>query len=299
MRRRISERCIRRKMTYRELLEKGISCLKASGIEEAETDAWVLLSFALGMDRTRYLMDRDMPVMGETKRYRELIGKRAAHIPLQHLTGSQEFMGLEFLVGPEVLIPRQDTETLVELVLADMNTAQGAGLCRTLPVLDMCTGSGCIGISVAKLHGVPVTAVDVSAAALKTAEKNAENLNCREKMDFRLGNLFEPLADGEQYSYLLSNPPYIPSGVIPGLTAEVRDHEPRIALDGSGDGLYFYRRIAGEAGKFLCADGRIYLEIGYDQARAVSALLEENGFYEVRVFKDPAGLDRVVRAVMR
>lgn len=299
MRRRISERCIRRKMTYRELLEEGISRLKASGIEEAGTDAWVLLSFALGMDRTRYLMDRDMPAMGETKRYRELIGKRAGHIPLQHLTGSQEFMGFEFLVGPEVLIPRQDTETLVELVLADMNTAQGARLCRTLPVLDMCTGSGCIGISVAKLHGVPVTAVDVSVAALKTAEKNAENLNCREKMDFRLGNLFEPLADGEQYSYLLSNPPYIPSGVIPGLTAEVRDHEPRIALDGSGDGLYFYRRIADEAGKFLCAEGRMYLEIGYDQARAVSALLEENGFYEVRVFKDPAGLDRVVRAVMR
>ena len=284
MRRRISERCIRRKMTYRELLEEGISCLKASGIEEAGTDAWVLLSFALGMNRTRYLMDRDMPVLGETKRYRELIGKRAGHIPLQHLTGSQEFMGLEFLVGPEVLIPRQDTETLVEEALKVVKPG--------MKVLDMCTGSGCVLISILKnVHGTGGYGYDISKQAINVAKENAK-LNDVPAI-FERSNLFEDVAD-ETFNVIVSNPPYIRSDEIPFLMPEVSEFEPHEALDGKEDGLFFYRKIIQESPDYLTDGGYLLFEIGYDQGWAVSSMMKEAGFEDVCVKKDLARNDRVV-----
>ena len=213
-------------------------------------------------------------------------------------------MGLEFCVSPQVLIPRQDTETLVEQVLADLfpqkRTASDSGRLR---LLDLCTGSGCIAISLGVLGNFrEITGADISREALKVAEKNRRHLlpDCvleEKKMAFRLieSDVFEGLS-GEIFDVIVSNPPYIPSGVIEGLEPEVRDHEPRIALDGDADGLKFYRKVAEESGRFLSPGGRLYLEIGYDQGEAVSRLLEAAGFIEVNVIKDIPGLDRVVAA---
>lgn len=253
---------------------------------------------------------------GRAARYREMIARRAARIPLQQILGQQEFMGLAFQVNEHVLIPRQDTETLVELVLAEQKDA-------SKKVLDLCTGSGCIAISLAVKGGyTDVTAADLSAEALAVAERNAETLLPEMRRDaqaqlpemernaprepaasaprrhFRLyrGDLFSALPKGSRYDIIVSNPPYIPSSVIGTLQPEVRDHEPRMALDGAEDGLAFYRRIAAQSPEWLNPGGAVYLEIGFDQAAAVSALLAEAGFIGIEVFKDLPGLDRVVRA---
>ena len=276
-------------MTLQQLLDQGTEQLSRAGVPDAQLDARYLLLEAFGLGLASFLADRGRAVEkipdGEEKAaaYRALTGKRALRIPLQQLLGVQEFMGLGFFVNEHVLIPRQDTETLVELVLEEQRE-------RDLELLDVCTGSGGYG---------KVTALDVSEKALKVAEKNAAALLADWDGEFRLllSDMFSALEPGQQFDVLVSNPPYIPSGVIPGLEPEVRDHEPRLALDGSPDGLKFYRILAAEGKRRLRPGGALYLEIGWDQAQSVSALLEQEGFQEIRTVKDMAGMDRVVRAL--
>ena len=257
------------------------------------------------MDRLRPLSEQDAKVQEQIRTYREMIEKRASRIPLQQILGSQEFMGLDFFVNEHVLIPRQDTETLVELVLQEQQGPEKK-------LLDLCTGSGCIAISLAVKGGYrSVTATDLSEEALKVAERNAKMhgfavVSHTETQDapeqaghpfiFRQGDLFTamPQSEAGTFDIITSNPPYIPTAVIATLEPEVREHEPMMALDGTGDGLKFYRRIAKEAGAWLKPGGAVYLEIGYDQGKAVSELLSEAGFDKVRVVKDLPGKDRVV-----
>ena len=274
-------------MTLREAYEYGQEKLKNAGISDAAVDAWYLLEFATGLSRAEYFlrMNEEMAPEEEAK-YREYIERREKRIPLQHITGTQEFMGLEFLVNEHVLVPRQDTEVLVETVLDDLQPG--------MDVLDMCTGSGCILLSLMKLgKEVCGTGVDISEEALDVARGNAEKLDV--KATFLQSNLFEKVEG--TYDVIVSNPPYIKTSVIEELEAEVRLHDPILALDGKEDGLYFYRRIIGESVKFLKEKGKLYFEIGHDQGVDVKQLMEEAGFSYVTVKKDLAGLDRVVFGV--
>ena len=279
-------------MTYQEAYQKATGELKAAGIPEPESDAWILLEHVTGMTRTRYYVDgfERMP-KNEEDRFFELVSCRKTRIPVQHLTGVQEFMGYEFAVNEHVLVPRQDTEILVEeaekrlLLMKKENPVK---------VLDMCTGSGCIAVSLACL-GKPasVTAADLSEEALQVAKQNAEKNQAA--VHFIKSDLFQELV-GETYDVIISNPPYIPSNVIPGLMPEVRDHEPHMALDGGADGLDFYRILAQVGRAYLAEGGSVFYEIGYDQGEAVSRILEACGYHEIAVHKDLNGLDRVVSA---
>ena len=282
-------------MTLYDLLNEGSAALLQAGDTDGENDAKLLLFEAFHLDLVHFLMDRLRPLSesdAETQEkmqtYRGMIAKRASRIPLQQILGSQEFMGLEFYVNEHVLIPRQDTETLVELVLQEQQSTEKK-------LLDLCTGSGCIAISLAVKGGYEsVTATDLSEEALKVAERNAKAH--QKEIIFRQGDLFTALPQSEAgtFDIITSNPPYIPTAVIATLEPEVREHEPMMALDGTEDGLKFYRQIAKKAGTWLKPGGVIYLEIGYDQGEAVSGLLREAGFDKVRVVKDLPGKDRVV-----
>lgn len=272
-------------MTYEECFQKGRAALAQAGIEEAALDARLLLEVVCGTNRNDLLVHGGREVeTARAEEYAGLIAKRAERIPLQHLTGVQEFMGLEFVVNEQVLIPRQDTEILVEEALKELQDGSR--------ILDMCTGSGCILLSL--LHysnNCQGIGADISGEALKVAEKNAQALGIKDAV-FVQSDLFENVTG--KYEMIVSNPPYIPSPVIGTLMPEVKDHEPLQALDGSDDGLLFYRRIISGSREFLTGGGRLYLEIGYDQAKAVSGLMEQNGFQEIQTVKDYAGLDRVL-----
>jgi protein-(glutamine-N5) methyltransferase, release factor-specific len=271
--------------TYKELLFSARKYLKEHEITDADVDAWFLLSHVFQISRTDYIVNESQ-IAEEAKvlQFQQMIELRAKHIPLQHITGSQEFMGLEFEVTPDVLIPRQDTEILVEEVLK---------VCKGKEVIDMCTGSGCIIISVGKL-GNPSKAVgvDVSPKALEVAIRNSVKQEV--SIEFVQSNLFEQV-DGT-FDIIVSNPPYIPTLVIESLMPEVRDHEPLIALDGSKDGLYFYQQITTALERYLRNGGMIFYEIGYDQGEGVKQILMKEGFVDIRVKKDLSGLDRVVSA---
>ncbi|MBP3664630.1 MAG: peptide chain release factor N(5)-glutamine methyltransferase [Tyzzerella sp.] len=273
-------------MTLREAYEYGQKQLQLAGIVDADLDAWYLLEFVTGISRTMYYLKMQESVSEEHEvLYRKYIETRATHIPLQHITGVQEFMGLEFLVNQHVLVPRQDTEVLVESVLEVLKP--------DMRVLDICTGSGCILISLMKLHGTSTicgVGVDISKEALKVAQANGERIGV--KADFIQSDLFENV-DG-RYDVIVSNPPYIRTAVIEELKEEVKCHDPFIALDGKEDGLYFYRKIVEESGRYLKAGGKLYFEIGHDQGEDVKNLMEQAGFTGVTVKKDLAGLDRVV-----
>lgn len=272
-------------MSWRKLLAKGECILREAGIEDASLDAWYLLEHVSGMGRADYFMNREEQAPPEEqKQYLELLEQRSRHIPLQYLTGSRQFMGLDFLVGREVLIPRQDTELLVEKLLP---------LVHGKKVLDLCTGSGCIAISLSTL-GTPlsVTASDISEAALRLAEENAERLGAG--VTFIQSDMFREV-DGK-YDVIVSNPPYIATDVVGTLMPEVREHEPMMALDGGPDGLKFYRQIAEEAGEHLNPDGMVWVEIGHDQCGSVSRLFQEKGFGDVKCYKDLCGKDRVLSA---
>ncbi len=277
-------------MTYREIYEEGKNSLADAAIDESALDARLLLEYVCHTDRNDLLVHGDKPVTEEqTEIYRTLIKRRAEHVPLQHLTGEQDFMGLTFQVNDKVLIPRQDTEILVEEVLREPHDG--------MRFLDMCTGSGCILLSI--LHysnDCQGVGVDISEEALQVAEKNAERICPDGNITFLQSNLFENVTG--EYEYIVSNPPYIPSHVIEELMPEVREHEPWLALDGAEDGLYFYKKIVEESRNYLVGGGRLYFEIGYDQAEAVSALMRDAGFAEVTVVKDYAGLDRVVHGIL-
>ncbi len=275
-------------MTLQELFLEGKETLYEAQIQEWELDAWYLLEYVTGMTRSRYFLDPHV-LVGQKDRedYQKLLKKRAAHVPLQYLTGVQEFMGCSFLVSEQVLIPRQDTEILVE--------EAAARLCPGMEILDLCTGSGCILLSLLKLvKGVKGTGTDLSSGALCVAAKNKERLGVQ--AEFLQSDLFEQVKG--RYDCILSNPPYIPSGTIDSLMEEVRDHEPRMALDGREDGLYYYREIISKSPGYLKPEGMLFLEIGYDQAEAVTKMMEPD-FKDVRVKKDLAGLDRVVYGCLK
>lgn len=272
-------------MTYRELYEAGKAELEQAGIGEASLDARLLLEFVCGTSHSDLLVhgSRDMDIEKE-RSYRELTARRAERIPLQHLTGEQEFMGLSFSVNENVLIPRQDTEVLVEEVMRTMSDGSR--------ILDVCTGSGCILLSL--LHysnGCSGVGTDISEKALETARVNAGRLE-EKNAEFIQGDLFENVEG--RFQIIVSNPPYIATQVIDGLMEEVRLHEPMCALDGGEDGLYFYRRITKEAKSHLCGGGQLFFEIGHDQGEAVSELMRAEGYRDVECIKDFAGLDRVV-----
>ena len=275
----------------RALVREAAEKLSRAGIEEAHLDARLLLEYAAGITVQDYMMDPFQVLPEEKVRaYHEAVEKRAARIPLQHITGQQEFMGYPFRVNEHVLIPRQDTETLVECALEKLEPE--------MEVLDLCTGSGCIAASlylIGKKQGKVFPdrcfdAADISAEALDTARENCRALGAQVRLIH--SDLFERIEGS--YDMIVSNPPYIRRGVIEGLQEEVRLHDPYIALDGHEDGLYFYRRIADEAGRHLKWGGWVLLEVGHDQSKDVSRLLAEAGFTCIQGKKDLAGLDRVV-----
>lgn len=271
--------------SYDELRNTGSGLLDKAGIPDAVLDARLLLEHVTGMDRNGLLLyGREEVPADKEREYLDLIGRRTAHVPLQHLTGHQEFMGLDFAVNEHVLVPRQDTECLVEEAM--LYTEDG------MKVLDVCTGSGCIIISLARYkNGLEAVGCDISGEALKVAGINAAENDTDVK--FVLSDLYDAIDD--KFDVIVSNPPYIRTGVIEGLMEEVRDHEPRIALDGGEDGLDFYRRLLDGADEHLLPGGMILFEIGFDQGEAVSSLMKERGFKDVTVVKDLAGNDRVVR----
>lgn len=274
-------------MIMSDMLSMGADTLRENGIEESGLDAWYLLSYCLGITKSQYYMNMNDDVASEkVNGYRELIGRRARHIPLQYITGSQEFMGIDFKVNESVLIPRQDTEVLAELAVR-----HAAGK----RVLDMCTGSGCIAVSIAKLAGQSrVTAADISKEALEVAGENARLNNA--EVTFIESDLWDNVHG--VYDIIVSNPPYITDAEMLTLMPEVGRHEPRLALYGGVDGLDYYSRIIAGAGVHLATDGMIMFEIGCRQAGSVSGLLEAYGYRDIRVEKDLAGLDRVVWGVM-
>lgn len=279
-------------MTFREALNWGKEKLQHAGIPEYDLDAWLLLEHLSGLSRAMYFV-RDREEMEESCReqYEEAIRKRESRVPLQHITGVQEFMGYEFHVNEHVLIPRQDTEILVEE--AD-RAADDTGAKR---ILDVCTGSGCILLSLLKMNENRTgTGSDLSEPALKMAEENRRLLEIpEERAAFVQSDLFERIEG--TYDMIVSNPPYIRTEEIRKLQEEVRLHDPYGALDGKEDGLYFYRRIISEAGGYFEHQGTLLFEIGYDQAEDVKRLMEEAGYSQIYVKKDLAGLDRVVGGV--
>lgn len=272
-------------MTFREVLLSGEKQLAEAGITDAKNDAWLLLAMASKIDHTFYYMhiDEEMPPESQHE-FDMLIRKRSERVPLQYITGQQEFMGIPFRVNTNVLIPRQDTETLVEEALKLVQPG--------MKIMDMCTGSGCILISILKnAHGVQGIGYDISKQAINVAKENAK-LN-EIDAQFERSDLFDDVME-TQFDMLVSNPPYIPTEEIGTLMPEVADFEPREALDGKEDGLFFYRKIIAECCEYLKPEAYVLFEIGYDQGEAVSAMMEDAGFAEVRVIKDLARNDRVV-----
>ena len=273
-------------MIYTEAFLMGVRELEKAGIVDAKLDARFLLEEICQTGPNTLFCHGDRKVLKEEeKRYREVLALRAKHVPLQHILGYQDFMGLRFEVNEHTLIPRPDTEILVEEVMRDLHDG--------MRILDLCTGSGCILLSL--LHysnDCEGVGTDISGEALTVAKRNAKAL--KEKAQFLQGDLYEGVTG--KFDLLVSNPPYIERAVIPTLMEEVRDHDPYIALDGGEDGLDFYRRIIADAPEYLCRGGQIFLEIGSEQAEAVSELLSEAGFKDIDVHMDYSGLDRVVKA---
>ena len=288
--------------TAYEVLHHIRDRLEEVGIPDSSAESWMILEWICGINRETYFFDPKTPVSAETmKKVEEMLAKRRQHVPLQYLMGSAPFMGYTFYVNEHVLIPRQDTECLVSRcleILKGFPTDQG------LQILDLCTGSGCIGISLKKsFPDARVVLSDISEEALAVAKKNARELDA--DVDICQGDLFEGISgicynqgnpfEGVpgRYHMIVSNPPYIPTAGIKDLMPEVRDHEPGRALDGGLDGLMFYRRIIREAKHYLEPGGYLLFEIGMDQGPALKDLLATEGYEDIVIRKDLAGLDRI------
>ena len=275
-------------MTYSELFETCVNRLNSASIEEATSDVTLLFDYILGADRAFMFMHGNDAVPDDD--YNKLINAvniRGKRVPLQHITGFQNFMGLEFKVSKDVLIPRFDTECLVEEAMLVTNDND--------KVLDICTGSGCIIISLMNYkNGIEGYGTDISEEALKLANENADRL-CKpdNRPEFILSDLFADVKHTD-FDVILSNPPYIKTSDIENLMIEVKDYDPYIALDGGEDGLLFYKEIAKKAPDYLKIGGYLLVEIGYDEGEAVKELFIQNGFDSVKIIKDLAGCDRVV-----
>ncbi|MDO4528900.1 MAG: peptide chain release factor N(5)-glutamine methyltransferase [Lachnospiraceae bacterium] len=270
----------------KQLIRESVLKLQEAGIADAKTDTFLLLEAAAGITKAGYLLDPDKQLSAsEYELFDGFLKRRMQHEPCQYIIGQTEFYGLSFLVNEHVLIPRQDTELLVEEALK--TTAEDSR------VLDLCTGSGAVAVAIK--HSRPdaaVTALDISKEALETAKKNAEKNGCG--IEFLVSDLFEDLGAERKFDVIVSNPPYISETEYETLMPEVKDHEPSLALLAGEEGLDIYRRLIAEAPRYLAKGGALLVEIGCSQAEAVSRLFKENGFKEIKVIKDLAGLDRVV-----
>jgi len=288
-------------LTLKNLISSGENALAWAGVENARLDAETLLCFAAGFERQDIFMDPGRGIDDACREnYFNLINRRAAGEPLQYITGEQYFFGHRFLVDARVLIPRPETECLVERAVGYLQAREGAKR-----VLDLCTGSGAIAVSISKACPyLEISASDISEQALAVAEENAQRLGVTGNIKFIKSDLFnglgcDPLHDGprEKYDLIVTNPPYIRTDELHSLQREIRGHEPLSALDGGADGLAFYRRIAAEARAWLCAGGCLMAEIGYDQARDASVIFKTAGFQTVEIFQDLAGYDRILTAL--
>lgn len=275
---------------YRDALEEGRRRLREAGIAEAEYDARELLLLALDTDMQSFYLHQNEPIEERRlERYFGDIQKRAERIPLQQITGKQNFCGLDILVSEDVLIPRFDTELLVEKILREHPNGEKKAL------LDLCTGSGAIAISLKKLGKFSrVYASDVSKKALLLAKESA-SLHGADIIWIE-SDVFAAKELPRGLDIIVSNPPYIRSEEIEELMPEVKLHEPRIALDGGKEGLDFYREIVRQAPLFLRRDGLLYLEIGHDQGREIAALLRSLAYREIEITRDLAGKERICRA---
>lgn len=275
---------------YKKLYENGIEILNRAGIAEAKLDARLLLEYACGTDHSVLFAHPEREISDEEfEKYNSFLERRAKREPVAYILGNWDFMGLSFKVNSDVLIPEQDTEVLVEEAMRYLEDG--------FKVLDLCTGSGCIALSLLNYtNDTKAVCTDISAKALSVAKENADKLGFAERVQFVETDLF-PDEDLGKFDVIVSNPPYIATDVIDTLAPEVKDYEPRLALDGDEDGLLFYRRIVDNVHKYLFSSGYLFLEIGYDQGKALTDMLEANGhFHEIEVIKDYAGNDRVVRA---
>lgn len=295
-------------LTVKQITDIGAKQLEASGIADARRDSDTLYCYMVGVPESKLFTEYQYTLQEVLcDKYFELIDRRASGEPLQYIVGYTSFMGLPFKVEPGVLIPRQDTETLVEDAISIIETGRirGAAVCppkKSWDVLDLGTGSGAIGVSIAKLvDKTNVTLTDVSKDALKIARANAKENGVDKKVKFLEGDLFSPLGGmlgAKKFDMIISNPPYIPTDVIDTLQREIKEHEPRVALDGGEDGLDYYKRIAEQAPKHLKKNGVLLLEIGHDQRDAVTKILFDTGAFEdIRCFQDLARRDRVIFAI--
>lgn len=278
--------------TIKELLSKGIMLLEENGIEDSIIKAKRLIQYVLKKTASQIIFDMDDSVKKcEETQYLEYINQIIKGKPLQYITHEQEFMGFKFYVDENVLIPQPDTETLVERTIEIIKDAQSTT--ENIDVLDMCTGSGAIAVSIAKLcKNIKICALDISDDALEIAKKNAfEN---EANVEFFKSDMFENISKNSKFDLIVSNPPYIKETVISTLSKDVQN-EPHIALSGGKDGLDFYRIIANNAYKYLKYQGKVLVEIGYDQAESVEELFEQTHQYDkIRCIKDLSGNDRVI-----
>jgi release factor glutamine methyltransferase len=287
----------RTERTVRRALWDGVQFLRDAGIDSARLDVEVLLGYVLNAERTDIYLDMESTLNdNDEKRFQGLLMRRVKGEPIAYITGRKEFWSLDFAVTPDVLIPRPETELLVELTLENAMIASARD---SLKIFDIGTGSGAIAVTLAKeLRAAQIWAVDASTAALNVAVVNARRHGVADRIQFLHGDLFEPIADlGQSFDLIVSNPPYVSSQGIPKLPRDIRDWEPKIALDGGPDGLDCYRRIVDRAHKYLAPEGRVLLEIGEDQSKAVAELFARvAGFEAATIYQDYAGKDRVIAA---
>lgn len=294
-------------LLVKEMLTMGEKQLMDSDIADATRDCKILYCYMMDIPFSKIILEYQEVLQDRLcDKYFELIDRRSKGEPVQYIMGSQEFMGLEFIVNENVLIPRQDTEILVEDALEIINTGTLRGedmdvKRKEWDILDLCTGSGAIGVSLARIaNKVNVTCSDISEGAIKVAKENAQKHGVVKSVKFEQGDLFKPFSKHfrkQKFDMIISNPPYIKSSVISTLQKEVCEHEPLSALDGGESGLDFYERIVSGVGGHLRKSGVLLLEIGHDQGEAVSGLLSRNGdFTSIRVLKDLANRDRIVFA---
>lgn len=273
--------------SYRKLFVKVVDLLKSSGIENVEYDIKAILTDTFGVDLNKFILDMDNefePDKDLEAKYLSRIEKRKEHIPLQYIINKQNFYGLDFYVDESVLIPRYDTENIVDRIVKDCKEN------KCLSVLDLCTGSGCIAVSLKKCGFEKVYAADISDKALAVAKHNAKLNNA--DIIFLQSDLYENFPKEIRFDIIVSNPPYISTDEIARLEKQVRDFEPKLALDGGRDGLDFYKKIINLSKNFLNNKGRLYLEIGYDQSKDVVDLAKKEGYDNIVIIKDLSGRDR-------